>query len=151
MSSHSSREQGVCQDELRIALCEKGAYIQPILLENMNSFSIPQNIVERQWIDMSDWHSYDINSESFETYYKERFNEILKVLNSNNQILLEATSPKQYQSVIISIDEFEMSSTYEIIVGSQTYSTTLSKIGTALGTNSSGGGNQGGGRPPRPF
>ena len=88
LSSHSSREEGVCRDELRIALCEKGAYIQPILLENINNFCVPQNVVERQWIDMSEWNSYEINSESFELYYKERFNEILKVLNSTNTIEL---------------------------------------------------------------
>ena len=88
LSSHSSRENGVCHDELRIALCEKGAYIQPILLENIDSFSVPQNVIERQWIDMSKWNSFDFNSESFEVYYKERFNEILKVLNSTNTIEL---------------------------------------------------------------
>ena len=88
LSSHSSRENGVCHDELRIALCEKGAYIQPILLENIDSFSVPQNVIERQWIDMSQWNSFDFNSESFEVYYKERFNEILKVLNSTNTIEL---------------------------------------------------------------
>ena len=74
------------------------------------------------------------------------------VFDSNgNDNLLEINSQKKFQSLIISLEAFEMSASYIIHVGSQQYNATLTKIGTALGTNSNGGGNQGGGRPPRPY
>ena len=84
LSSHAYREKGVCQDELRIALCEKCAYIQPILLESPSSFTPPQNITERQWIDMSEWRSFDMESEDFEEWYARKFKELADVLTSKN-------------------------------------------------------------------
>ena len=84
LSSHASRENGVCRDELRIALCERCAYIQPILLESPKSFTPPQNITERQWIDMSEWKLFDFESKAFEAWYSKKFKELADVLTSKN-------------------------------------------------------------------
>lgn len=73
----------------------------------------------------------------------------ITVYNENEEVIYEVSPTKRYQSVIISLKEFELNKKYIVVVGDQTYETTLEKIGTALGMNQFGGGNQGG-RPPMP-
>lgn len=63
--------------------------------------------------------------------------------NSSGEQLLKVTPPKKYQSVIISLPSFEIGKTYSLTANNQSYSATLSSIGTALGSNFGGGGNQG--------
>lgn len=63
--------------------------------------------------------------------------------DSSDGELLKITPPKKYQSVIISLPEFSIGSTYSLSAGGQDYSATLSSIGTALGSSFNGGGNQG--------
>lgn len=67
----------------------------------------------------------------------------ITVTDENGNTLASVTPPKSYQSVIISLPSFTEGATYTITVGSSTYSATLDQIGTALGTNMHGGGNQG--------
>ena len=73
----------------------------------------------------------------------------ITVYDENDEVIYEVTPTKRYQSVIISLTEFELNKTYTVVVGEATYEATLEKIGTALGMNQFGGGNQGG-RPPMP-
>lgn len=62
---------------------------------------------------------------------------IISVTDSNSSVIFTYTTTKSFQSVIISLDAFELNSSYKISVGSTTYSTTLSSIATALGSNAS--------------
>ncbi len=80
---------------------------------------------------------------------------VIEVYDENDAPLYTFTPKKRYQSVIISLAAFEQGKTYTVKVGSETYEATLTNIGTALGTNQWGGGNQGwmpgpggGGFPP---
>ena len=62
------------------------------------------------------------------------------------------TPNKKYQSVVLTLDSFELDKTYYVVVGETTYEAKLTNVGTAWGTNSSGNNNQGfmpGGRPPK--
>ena len=67
--------------------------------------------------------------------------------------IINVTPNKKYQSIVLSSEEFIKGETYSIVIGSNQYEATLTSIGTALGTNSSGNQNQGhmpggpGGRP----
>ena len=70
-------------------------------------------------------------------------NTTITVQNSKGETLVELAPTKKYQSVIISLSGFVKGETYTITVGENSYSATLSNIGTALGTNMQGGGNQG--------
>lgn len=70
-------------------------------------------------------------------------NTTITVKDSENKTLLELSPSKKFQSVIISLSDFIKNATYTITVGNETYSATLSSIGTALGRNMQGGGNQG--------
>lgn len=65
------------------------------------------------------------------------------VKDSNDNELVNISPSKQYQSVIISLEDFKKNETYTITIGNYTYQATLTKIGTALGVNSFGQGNQG--------
>ena len=70
-------------------------------------------------------------------------NTAITVSNSDGDTLLNITPSKKYQSVIISLSTFTQGETYTISVGSDSYSAALTSIGTALGRNMYGGGNQG--------
>ena len=67
----------------------------------------------------------------------------ITVQNSKGETLLQLSPTKRYQSVIISLSNFVKGQSYTITVGENSYTATLSNIGTALGTNMQGGGNQG--------
>lgn len=74
------------------------------------------------------------------------------IFDSSDNEIFSYTPTKEYQSVVLSLKQFEKGKTYYAQIGSNTYEATLNNIGTALGTNSSGNNNQGfipGGRPPK--
>ncbi len=77
----------------------------------------------------------------------------IKIFNANNELLLEIESPKTYQSIIVSMPDFEKGETYTFEVGglktSVTLSTTsvLTKMGSSQGSMPPGGS---GGKPGRP-
>lgn len=89
LSEHSTRNPGVCLDELKIAVCVKGADIKTVLLEPENRIKPPATISDIQWLDMSDW--YDIKKTSiadFEQWYKEKFSELCRVIESSESVEL---------------------------------------------------------------
>lgn len=69
---------------------------------------------------------------------------VVEVYDDSETLLYTVTPKKVYQSVILSFTQFEQGKTYTVKVGSTTYNATLNSIGTALGTNQGGMGNQGG-------
>ena len=77
----------------------------------------------------------------------------IKIFNAKNELLLEIESPKTYQSIIVSMPDFEKGETYTFEVGglktSVTLSTTsvLTKMGSSQGGMPPGGP---GGKPGRP-
>lgn len=52
LSQYSTREKGVCLDELAISVGVKGGNIVSILLDDVNP---PSAVSHRQWLDMRDW------------------------------------------------------------------------------------------------
>ena len=108
LSSHSMRDESVCRDELRIALCEKCGYIQPILLESTDKFSPPQNLTEVQWVDMSEWESYDQSSTEFDLWYRDKLLQLLSVLESNETLELSGditTLKSAFKPKLLSVKE----------------------------------------------
>ena len=55
LSPHSTRERGVCLDELAIAVGVKGGNVHSILLAPEQEVKPPATIGHEQWLDMSDW------------------------------------------------------------------------------------------------
>ena len=89
LSEHSTRNPGVCLDELKIAVCVKGAEIKTILLEPENKIKPPATISDIQWLDMSKWveakESPDID---FEEWYSKKFEELCQTIESKESMEL---------------------------------------------------------------
>lgn len=78
LSKHSTREPGICLDEIAIAVGIKGGNILTILLENENEVKPPISISHIQWLDMHEWDT-NINDKS---WYDKKFKEIINVIES---------------------------------------------------------------------
>lgn len=83
LSEHSTRNPGVCLDELKIAVCVKGAQVRTVLLEPESRIKPPATISDIQWLDMSSWSEMKKTSDAaFEQWYKEKFAELCRVIES---------------------------------------------------------------------
>ena len=84
LSKHSTRDPGVCRDEIAIAIGVKGGNIQTILLEPENEVEPPVNIGHIQWLDMHEWKTcFAQGGETWQTWYKEKLSEIIRVIESD--------------------------------------------------------------------
>lgn len=85
LSEHSTRNPGVCLDELKIAVCVKGAAIKTVLLEPETKVKPPTTLADIQWLDMSRWYEIKHSSdEDFELWYREKFAELCQTVESNS-------------------------------------------------------------------
>ncbi|MDQ0290588.1 toll/interleukin-1 receptor domain-containing protein [Oligosphaera ethanolica] len=55
LSKRSTRDPGVCLDEIAIAIGVKGGNIQTVLVESELEVKPPASISHIQWLDMHDW------------------------------------------------------------------------------------------------
>jgi hypothetical protein len=81
LSKHSTRDPGVCLDEIAIAIGVKGGNIQTILLESETEVKPPPSISHIQWLDMQDWTARR-GSGAWEEWYQSKFAEIVRVVES---------------------------------------------------------------------
>lgn len=82
LSVHSTRDPGVCLNEIAMALHHFGR-IFPVLLEDKKSVTIPAAITIYQWNDMSDWKELsEKNPEEFERWYSGKLEEIIHVIDA---------------------------------------------------------------------
>lgn len=94
LSKHSTRDPGVCRDEIVIAIRVKGGkIIQPILVESEQEVKTPVNISHIQWFDMHDWKDGHgvvqlpkgepaSGDAAWELWYQSKFVEIVGVVES---------------------------------------------------------------------
>lgn len=83
LSKHSTRDPGVCRDEIAIALGVKGGDIQTILVESEAEVQPPVNISHVQWLDMHDWKERRTAGEAaWEEWYQTKLAEIIRVVES---------------------------------------------------------------------
>ena len=93
LSKHSTREPGVCRDEIAIAIGVKGGNIQTILVEAEPEVQPPVNIGHIQWLDMHDWKEAHgvvragkdepaVGDAAWEAWYQAKFAEIVRVVES---------------------------------------------------------------------
>jgi len=84
LSRHSTRDPGVCRDEIAIAIGVKGGNIQTILVENETEVQPPVNIGHIQWLDMRDWKERRASGESaWEEWYQAKLAEIIRVVEND--------------------------------------------------------------------
>lgn len=83
LSKHSTRDPGVCLDEIAIAIGVKGGNIQTILVENEAEVKPPPSISHIQWLDMHEWKNRQASGEEkWNKWYQENFAEIVRVVES---------------------------------------------------------------------
>ena len=84
LSKHSTRDPGVCLDEIRIAIGAKGGNIQSILVESEQEVKLPPSISHIQWLDMHDWQERRASGDAaWEKWYQEKLAEIIRVVESD--------------------------------------------------------------------
>lgn len=83
LSKHSTRDPGVCRDEIAIAIDVKGGNIQTILVESETEVQPPVNIGHIQWLNMHDWKERRAAGEAaWEEWYQGKLAEIIRVVES---------------------------------------------------------------------
>ena len=95
LSKHSTRDPGVCRDEIAIAIGVKGGNIQTILVESEQEVQPPVNIGHIQWLDMHDWKERQQRGSGlqpedraaadaeWEQWYQAKLAEIVRVVESD--------------------------------------------------------------------
>jgi len=94
LSKHSTRDPGVCLDEIAIAIGVKGGNIQTILVEDEAEVRPPASISHLQWLDMHDWRDGHgvvqvaddgslLGDAYWEEWYRARLAEIVAVVESD--------------------------------------------------------------------
>lgn len=84
LSTYSTRDPGVCLDEIAIAIGAKGGNIQTILVESEREVKPPPSISHIQWLDMHDWKERRAAGEAaWEQRYRAKFAEIVTVVESD--------------------------------------------------------------------
>ena len=87
LSKHSTRDPGVCRDEIAIAIGVKGGNIQTILVESEQEVQPPVNIGHIQWLDMHDWKERRAAGEAaWEQWYQAKLAEIVRVVESEESL-----------------------------------------------------------------
>ncbi|MGA2170139.1 MAG: toll/interleukin-1 receptor domain-containing protein [Terracidiphilus sp.] len=83
LSKYSTRDPGVCLDELAIAIGVKGGNIQTILVESETEVKAPPSIGHIQWLDMHDWKERRASDEAaWKDWYQGKLAEIVRVIES---------------------------------------------------------------------
>ncbi len=84
LSKYSSRDPGVCLDEIAIAIGVKGGNIQTVLVESETEVKPPASISHIQWLDMHDWKERRAAGETpWEDWYRAKLAEIVRVVESD--------------------------------------------------------------------
>lgn len=85
LSKYSTRDPGVCLDELAIAIGVKGGNIQTVLVESETEVKAPPSISHTQWLDMHDWKQRrEADAAAWEDWdwYQGKLAEIVRVIES---------------------------------------------------------------------
>ncbi|MCX6278002.1 MAG: toll/interleukin-1 receptor domain-containing protein [Bacteroidetes bacterium] len=84
LSKYSTRDPGVCRDEIAIAIGVKGGNIQTILVESEQEVQPPVNIGHIQWLDMHEWKRLkESDDTAWRQWYQEKLAEIISVVESD--------------------------------------------------------------------
>ena len=84
LSKHSTRDPGVCLDEIAIAIGAKGGNIQTILVESEREVKPPPSISHIQWLDMHDWKEQrEAGATIWDDWYQAKLAEIVAVVESD--------------------------------------------------------------------
>jgi len=84
LSKHSTRDPGVCLDEIGIALAHRHGAIATLLVEPIKDVSPPPSIAHIQYLDLSHWREERDQGEShWNAWLDEQASKVLDVINRN--------------------------------------------------------------------
>jgi hypothetical protein len=84
LSKHSTRDPGVCLDEIAIAIGAKGGNIQTVLVEGEQEVHPPASLSHIQWLDMHDWKERRAAGDLvWDEWYQAKLSEIVAVVESD--------------------------------------------------------------------
>jgi len=84
LSKHSTRDPGVCLDEIAIALGVRGGIVSTVLVEDAGEVRPPVTLSNIQWLDMHDWEQRQSGDRAaFEAWYHQKLKAILDLLASD--------------------------------------------------------------------
>ena len=90
LSPHSTREGGVCLDELAIAVGVQGEYggkVHSILLGPEKEVKPPATVGQNQWLDMSDWREKKAQGpDAYARWFQAKMQELFRVLESQENV-----------------------------------------------------------------
>ena len=90
LSPHSTREGGVCLDELAIAVGVQGEYggkVHSILLGPEKEVKPPATVGQNQWLDMSDWREKKAQgADAYARWFQAKMQELFRVLESRENV-----------------------------------------------------------------
>ena len=90
LSPHSTREGGVCLDELAIAVGVQGEYggkVHSILLGPEKEVKPPATVGQNQWLDMSDWREKKAQGpDAYARWFQAKMQELFQVLESRENV-----------------------------------------------------------------
>jgi hypothetical protein len=88
LSKHSTRDPGVCLDEIAIAIGVKGDNIQTILVESEAEVNAPPSVSHIQWLDMHDWKERRAaDGAAWKEWYQAKLAEIVRVVEGDESRL----------------------------------------------------------------
>lgn len=82
LSEHSTRNPGVCLDEIKIALCVKNGNIHTVLVEDEKKVNPPASITNIQWLDATRWYKY-YQTPLFDEWYNGILEQIAEIIETN--------------------------------------------------------------------
>ena len=85
LSREAIRDQGVCLDELGIAVGVRYGCLRTVLLHREKDLQpIPAQLTHRQWLDMSDWEDkFAQGAEVYSAWFREKLAAIIRMVESD--------------------------------------------------------------------
>lgn len=95
LSKHSLRPEGVCLDEIKIAICVKQADIKTVIMEEPGKINPPASLCYRQWLDLSCWKSEkEKGKENWDAWIQKQFDRLITMIDSEKALKFEADMEK---------------------------------------------------------
>lgn len=87
LSAYSTRDRGVCLDEISIAVGVTGGNIHTILLQEENIINVPPTIGFEQWFDMSDWKKKKAEGDqAYNEWFKAKMDDVIRRLRDPDHV-----------------------------------------------------------------
>ena len=87
LSAYSTRDRGVCLDEISSAVGVTGGNIHTILLQEENIINVPPTIGFEQWFDMSDWKKKKAEGDqAYNEWFKDKMDDVIRRLRDPEHV-----------------------------------------------------------------